>query len=75
MPEIVNHPAHYNAGRIEVLDFLLDQPALNSSPLLWQVVRYICRSPFKGDALTDLKKAQFYLNKQIELLEKADGNE
>lgn len=65
----VDHPSHYTRGRIEVIDFLLDQPALASDPLLWQVVRYICRSPFKGAQLEDLRKAQWYLTKRITLLE------
>ena len=61
----VNHPPHYTQGKIEVIDFLEDQPATRSDPLLWQVVRYICRSPFKANQLEDLKKARWYLDRRI----------
>lgn len=62
----VNHPCHYNTGKIEVIDFILDQ---NLSFLTGNVVKYICRAPHKGDELTDLKKARFYLTRAIVDLE------
>ena len=69
MPEDpVNHPSHYTFGHFEVIDVLQDW--FPSSPLLWQVVKYVARAQHKGNMLQDLKKAQFYLNKQIAELEK-----
>ncbi len=64
----VNHPSHYTFGRFEVIDVLQDW--FPSNPLLWQVVKYVARAQYKGNTLQDLKKAQFYLNKQIAELEK-----
>ena len=58
----VNHPAHYNRGKIEVIDFINDQQ-LNFD--LGNAVKYICRAGFKGDKVEDLKKAIFYINDEI----------
>jgi len=66
-PDPVNHPSHYTFGRFEVIDVLQDW--FPSSPLLWQIVKYVARAQHKGNMLQDLKKAQFYLNKAIEQLE------
>lgn len=66
-PDMVNRPPHYNTGKIEVLDFILDQ---NLDYLPGNVVKYICRAPHKGSELQDLKKAQFCLNRFIAEKEK-----
>lgn len=63
----VNHPAHYNAGSIEVID-AIDDWDLGFS--LGNAVKYIARADHKGKKLEDLKKAQWYLNHEIERLEK-----
>jgi len=58
----VSRPAHYTQGKIEVLDFILDQ----GLPYLpGQVIKYICRYRFKN-GLEDLQKAEFYLKRLIE---------
>lgn len=50
---MVDHPAHYNKGKIEVIDFIEDQQL----PFhLGNVVKYIARAGSKGDKLEDLKK-------------------
>jgi hypothetical protein len=66
----VNHPAHYCDGGIETLDFIV---AKKMDFFLGQVCKYISRAGKKDPAkeLEDLKKARFYLNRKIELLEKA----
>lgn len=67
MLKTVDHPAHYNTGRIEVIDAIedwkLDFHAGN-------VIKYLARAPHKGNELEDLKKAQWYLTRLIELKEK-----
>jgi len=63
----VNHPAHYNFGKFEVIDVLMDW--FPSNPLLWQVGKYIARSGHKGKPLEDLRKARFYLDAEIKRLE------
>lgn len=59
----VDHPSHYNTGRIEVIDFLEDQ---RLGFHLGNTVKYICRSAHKGKELEDLRKAAWYLNRFIE---------
>jgi hypothetical protein len=68
-PDMVNNPPHYTTGKIEVLDFILDQK-LDYLP--GQVVKYICRAKHKGARLQDLKKAEFYLKRAIKELESND---
>jgi hypothetical protein len=60
--DIVNHPRHYTQGKIEVLDFILDQQL---PYLAGNVIKYICRYRYKG-GVTDLRKAEFYLRRLIE---------
>lgn len=58
----VNHPAHYKTGGIETIDFI-EAKGLNYH--LGNVVKYITRADHKGDRLENLKKAQWYLNREI----------
>lgn len=69
MTDAVNHPSHYNQGRIEVIEVIEDW---NLDFHLGNTVKYIARSPHKGRTLEDLKKAAWYLNRKITQLEKAD---
>lgn len=62
-PDAVNHPAHYKTGGIETIDFI---EAKNLNYHLGNVVKYITRADHKGDRLENLKKAQWYLNREIE---------
>jgi hypothetical protein len=59
----VNHPKHYTFGKYEVFDVLMDW--FEKSPLLWQVGKYIARANHKGNPIEDLKKARWYLDKEI----------
>lgn len=61
--ETVNHPAHYNAGKIEVIT-AIDDWKLNFC--LGNVVKYIARAEHKANALEDLKKARWYLDHEIQ---------
>lgn len=60
--DMVNHPSHYNKGKIEVIDFIEDQ---GLSFHLGNVIKYVARAGSKGDKLEDLKKAQWYLDRYI----------
>lgn len=62
----VDHPKHYNAGRIEVIDAIEDWKL---GFHLGNVVKYVARAEHKGKPLEDLKKAVWYLNRAIEKLE------
>ena len=69
MKEQVNHPQHYNAGKIEAIDVIEDWK-LNFS--LGCVVKYICRSEYKDSTIQDLEKASWYLNREIERRKKLE---
>lgn len=61
----INHPAHYNTGKIEVIDFIEDQKLGFN---LGNAVKYISRSAHKGTELDDLRKARWYLDREIAVL-------
>lgn len=58
----IDHPSHYNRGKIEVINFIEDQ---GLSFHLGNVIKYIARAGSKGDKLEDLKKARWYLDRYI----------
>jgi uncharacterized coiled-coil protein SlyX len=66
--EYIDRPPHYNRGKIEVRDFIRDQ---NLGFDDGNVVKYVCRAGFKETTskISDLKKAQNYLNNYIKYLE------
>lgn len=71
----VNHPSHYTQGDIECIDAIRASmcPAGFGDYCKGNVIKYLFRWEHKG-GLTDLKKAQVYLNWLIETAEKyADG--
>lgn len=65
----INHPAHYTAGGVETIDFI---EAKKLGYNLGNVVKYVARSEHKGAALTDLKKARWYLDREIANREKGE---
>ena len=66
----VDHPSHYNSGKIEVIDYIYDQ---NLDFALGNVIKYVSRAGKKYEEgkdmvtkeIEDLKKAAFYLNYKI----------
>lgn len=60
----INSPAHYNRGGIEVID-AIEAWGLDAYFRLANVVKYIARHEHKGDPLSDLKKARWYLDREI----------
>ena len=67
--ETVNHPAHYNSGRIETIDFIEDQQLGFN---LGNVIKYISRAGHKGKRRQDLEKAAFYLARELQLIGKEE---
>ena len=65
MEEKINHPEHYHFGAYEAIKVI---EAWGLSFCLGNVVKYISRAGRKvgSDELEDLKKAQWYLNREIE---------
>lgn len=73
--DVVNHPSHYNSGKIEVIEAIEDW---DLGFHLGNTVKYVARAGKKDPSKTieDLRKAMWYLNRKIELLEaKRDGRE
>ena len=62
----VNSPAHYTAGGIETIDYI-EAKQLNYH--LGNVVKYVSRAGKKNEMLEDLKKAKWYLDREIKRLE------
>lgn len=65
--DTVNHPSHYNTGKIEVIEFIEDQKlGFNRG----NAVKYISRAGKKdfSKEIEDLSKAIWYVQREIELL-------
>lgn len=60
--DMVNHPQHYSAHGIEPIEYI-ESHDLNFN--LGNVIKYVSRAPFKGTELQDLKKAKWYLEREI----------
>lgn len=61
--DVINSPKHYTAGQFEVIDVIEDWD-LNFR--LANTVKYIARHKHKGKPLEDLKKALWYLQREID---------
>ena len=71
--DMVNHPAHYNAGRIEVIEAIEDWGLQYHRGT---AVKYIARAGRKDASkeVEDLQKAIWYLNRECQrLIFKAKG--
>lgn len=67
--DIVNKPPHYTTGGVETLDFI---EAKDLNYRLGNVVKYVARAGKKHtDPIEDLKKARFYLDREITIRERA----
>jgi len=60
--DFVNHPPHYTTGGIETIDFI---EAKKLGYNLGNVVKYITRADHKGSRIEDLRKAKWYLEREI----------
>lgn len=66
----VNHPSHYTYGSIEVIDYIEDK-GFNYN--LGNAIKYISRAGHKLNTIEDLRKAVWYINREIQRLEHANG--
>jgi len=66
-PSSVNHPAHYNRhpSGIECI-----QVIEHMGFCLGNAMKYIWRADLKNDAIEDLQKAVWYINREIEKRQK-----
>jgi transcriptional regulator with XRE-family HTH domain len=64
--EMVNHPSHYNMGKYEAIDVIEDwELGFN----LGNTIKYISRAGHKDSIVQDLKKAMWYLQREIDRIE------
>ena len=67
-PDMVNNPHHYTAhpSGVECID-IVEHMNFNRG----NVIKYVWRAGEKNNTLEDLKKAQWYLDREITRIEKA----
>ena len=67
--DIVNHPPHYTKGGIECIDAIRSSMTDDqfAGYLKGNVMKYLWRLDHKGTRAQDAKKAQWYMNKLVEL--------
>jgi hypothetical protein len=66
--DLINHPPHYTFSVIEVIEVI---EAWGLGYHLGNAVKYIARADHKGTPTSDLKKARWYLDREIERRERA----
>lgn len=54
--------AHYKQGKVEVIDTI---ESYNLNFNLGNAVKYICRCNYKGAKVNDLKKAIWYIEREL----------
>ena len=63
--EMVDHPSHYNQG-IETIEYI-ESWSMNFNT--GNVIKYVTRAGYKNNQLEDLKKAMWYLQREIDRIE------
>ena len=58
----VNHPAHYTSHPAGIETILITE---HMGFCLGNVIKYVMRAPYKGSQIEDLKKARWYLDREI----------
>lgn len=71
MVEAVNHPVHYG-GADNPYEAIKVIEAWGLGFCLGNTVKYISRAGKKGDVIEDLKKARWYLDREIATREEAN---
>ena len=70
--EQVNHPAHYNSGKLECIDVMLDVFGAHDTIAFCKLnaFKYLFRAGKKADnsERQDLEKAEWYIKKTVELM-------
>lgn len=68
-PDVVNHPSHYTNGKVECID-AIESATVGKTGIeavcVANVIKYLWRYEDKN-GMEDIKKAQWYLNKLIEV--------
>ena len=67
MSDQINNPEHYG-GAENIYEAIKVIEAWDLDFCLGNVIKYIARAGKKGDALQDLKKAKWYLDHELEII-------
>lgn len=69
MPDMVNHPPHYTShpSKIECI-----QVTEHMNFCIGNAVKYLWRAGQKGNAIDDLRKAAWYVEREIDRLERME---
>ena len=69
MNETINHPKHYDTGKFECIDVMVEVFGIEATQnfCVLNAFKYLYRSDHKGKKLEDIKKADWYLNEYIKL--------
>lgn len=70
-PDPVNNPSHYTHGGIDTIDYI-EAKGLDKNFNLANVIKYVSRAGYKISKVEDLKKAMFYLDREIRKLEASE---
>ena len=70
MTDMVNHPVHYTShpSGVEVI-----QITEHMNFCLGNAIKYIMRSELKGKQIEDLKKAAWYIEREIDRLQRSNN--
>ena len=70
MPDMIDHPSHYNFGDIETIEIIKDMgPVVMYGFMVGNAIKYLHRALHKGKAVEDLKKAEWYTTHLIRYLD------
>jgi hypothetical protein len=65
--DMVNHPVHYTSHTSGIETIQITE---HMNFCLGNAIKYIMRSELKGKQIEDLKKAAWYINREIDRLER-----
>ena len=69
-PDMVNSPSHYKGHKFEVIDIIED---FDLNFRKGNALKYLLRAGHKDDYVQDLKKAIWYLNREIDAYNNSKG--
>jgi len=69
--DLINRPQHYTKG-IETIEYIR---SWSMDYVRGNIIKYVTRFPYKGTALSDLRKAKWYLEYLIKEEEKNGNNQ
>jgi hypothetical protein len=74
-PDMIQKPPHYNKFSFQPIDIITEVTNYyegSTAFYIGTVLKYLCRAPFKGKLLEDLKRAEYYLKRAIDEMEEEE---